>query len=74
VANAIRDFAPLVGHYQVANPPDRGEPGEGEMNYRYLFKLIDETGYAGFVGCEYRPRADTLAGLKWVEACGVSLG
>jgi len=74
VAMAIEEFAPLVGHYQIASPPDRGEPDHGEMNYRYLFQRIDDTGFDGWVGCEYRPRHGTVAGLKWAAACGVKLG
>jgi hydroxypyruvate isomerase len=74
VATAIREFAPLTGHYQIASPPDRGEPDDGEMNYAYLFRRIDETGFDGWIGCEYRPRRGTVAGLKWAAACGVTLG
>jgi hydroxypyruvate isomerase len=74
VAMAIKEFGPLARHYQIASPPDRGEPDDGEMNYRYLFKLIDESGFEGYVGCEYRPRNGTVEGLKWAEALGVSLG
>jgi hydroxypyruvate isomerase len=74
VAMAIEEFAPLAGHYQIASPPDRGEPDNGEMNYPYLFQCIDDTGFDGWVGCEYRPRNGTMAGLGWVEACGVTLG
>jgi hydroxypyruvate isomerase len=74
VARAIEAFAPLTAHYQVASPPDRGEPDDGEMNYTYLFKLIDRTGFDGWIGCEYRPRRGTVEGLKWTAACGVTLG
>ena len=74
VATAIREYAHLTRHYQIANPPDRGEPDEGELNYAWLFKLIDETGFDGWIGCEYRPRRGTIEGLKWVERCGVRLG
>jgi 2-dehydrotetronate isomerase len=74
VATAIAEFAPLAGHYQIASPPDRGEPDDGEMNYPFLFRRIDATGFSGWVGCEYRPRNGTVPGLKWVDACGVSLG
>ncbi len=73
VAMAIREFGHLAKHYQIASPPDRGEPDDGELNYRFLFQEIDKTGFDGFVGCEYKPRGDTLAGLKWVKACGVTL-
>lgn len=74
VATAIREYAPLTRHYQLANPPDRGEPDEGELNYAWLFRLIDETGFDGWIGCEYRPRRGTIEGLKWAERCGVCLG
>ena len=74
VATAIGEFGPLAGHYQIASPPDRGEPDDGEMNYAYLFRLIDESGFTGYVGCEYRPRRGTVEGLKWTAACGVTLG
>jgi hydroxypyruvate isomerase len=74
VARAIAEFGPIAGHYQIASPPDRGEPDDGEMNYPFLFGEIDRTGFDGWVGCEYRPRRGTLDGLKWVAACGVALG
>ncbi|HEX7074662.1 MAG TPA: 2-oxo-tetronate isomerase [Hyphomicrobiaceae bacterium] len=74
IATAIREYAPLTSHYQIANPPDRGEPDEGELNYGWLFRLIDETGYEGWIGCEYKPRRGTVEGLKWAERCGVRLG
>jgi hydroxypyruvate isomerase len=73
VATAIREYAPLTRHYQLAGPPDRGEPDGGELNYPYLFRLIDETGFDGWIGCEYKPRQGTLEGLKWIERCGVEL-
>jgi hydroxypyruvate isomerase len=73
VATAIRAFVPITAHYQIASPPDRGEPDDGEMNYAYLFQLIDGTGFDGWIGCEYRPRQGTVEGLKWAAACGVSL-
>ncbi|MGE8942787.1 2-oxo-tetronate isomerase [Leptospira interrogans] len=74
VATAIKEYAPLTRHYQLAGPPDRGEPDEGELNYPWLFKLIDDTGFKGWIGCEYRPRKGTVEGLKWVDRCGVRLG
>ncbi|MGI9475643.1 MAG: 2-oxo-tetronate isomerase [Hyphomicrobiaceae bacterium] len=74
VARAIVEYAPLTRHYQIASPPDRGEPDDGEMNYAYLFKQIDATGFDGWIGCEYKPRGATTAGLGWPAACGVTLG
>ena len=56
---------PIVGHVQVASVPSRNEPDGEELNFPYLFDLVDRLGYAGYVGCEYRPRRDTLAGLGW---------
>lgn len=54
-----------IGHVQIASVPGRHEPDEGEVNYPHLFQLLDELGYAGYVGCEYRPRARTEDGLAW---------
>ncbi len=56
-----------VGHIQIAGVPSRHEPDEGEVNYPFLFQRLDDLGYTGFVGCEYRPRAGTSAGLGWLR-------
>jgi hydroxypyruvate isomerase len=56
-----------IGHVQIAGVPERHEPDEGELNYPYLFRLLDELGYAGWVGCEYRPRGRTEDGLGWLQ-------
>jgi 2-dehydrotetronate isomerase len=56
-----------IGHIQVAGVPYRNEPDTGELNYPYLFDLIDSLGYGGWIGCEYRPRAGTSDGLGWLE-------
>jgi len=74
VAVAIKEYAALTRHYQIANPPDRGEPDEGDLNYRWLLQQIDASGYKGWVGCEYKPRRGTVEGLAWTKACGVTLG
>ena len=43
------------------------KPDEGEINYDYIFKLFDEVGYKGFIGCEYNPRGSTMEGLQWIK-------
>ena len=67
VSTRLRALAPVIGHVQIAGVPERHEPDRGEVNYPYLLELLDELDYAGWVGCEYRPRAGTLAGLGWAE-------
>jgi hydroxypyruvate isomerase len=67
LATRLRKYLPHVGHIQIAGVPDRGEPDAGEVNYPYLFRLLDELGYAGWIGCEYRPARGTAAGLAWFE-------
>ncbi|PSJ44354.1 hydroxypyruvate isomerase [Zobellella endophytica] len=52
-------------HIQVASVPERHEPDQGEVNYPWLFDYLDAKGYNGFLGCEYRPRGNTEAGLGW---------
>jgi hydroxypyruvate isomerase len=68
LAAALRRYRGIYAHVQVAGVPGRNEPDLGEVNYRYLFSLLDELGYQGWVGCEYRPRGATLEGLGWRES------
>ena len=67
LAMKLRAYLPTgrVGHLQIAGVPERHEPDLGELHYPYLFQLLDELGWAGHVGAEYRPRAGTSAGLGW---------
>ncbi len=67
VATKIRRYLGGVGHVQIAGVPERHEPDTGELNYPYLFALLDELGYAGWIGCEYRPRGAVRDGLGWIE-------
>src|SRR4051794_34539690 len=70
LATRLKDLLPLTGHIQVAGVPERYEPDIGEVNYPYLFDLLDRLGYDGWIGCEYRPRAGTEAGLGWFRKLG----
>lgn len=63
----LRKHIAHVGHVQIASVPDRHEPDEGEIDYRYIFRLLDELGYPGWVGCEFRPRGRTEDGLGWLK-------
>ena len=63
----IERLMPRIAHVQIAGVPDRHEPDEGEVSYPHLFRLLDRLGYAGFVGCEYRPRGRTEDGLEWLR-------
>lgn len=65
LAESFKRFQAGVGHVQVAGVPDRHEPDGGEVNYSYLFQLLDDAGYPGWIGCEYRPRGLTEDGLGW---------
>ncbi len=73
LAMKLRKYLPTgkVGHIQIAGVPQRHEPDLGEINHAYLFALLDELGYAGWVGCEYRPAdsqlGGTSAGLGWLK-------
>lgn len=71
--DVIRRFErllPLIGHVQIAAVPSRAEPDEGELNYPAILEAIEASGYDGWVGCEYRPRGDTDAGLRWRDTFG----
>jgi hydroxypyruvate isomerase len=65
VTMRLHQMMPIIGHVQIASVPSRHEPSEEELNYPFLFDTLDRLGYAGFVGCEYRPRGNTVDGLGW---------
>lgn len=65
VTRKARELLPFIAHMQVADTPGRHEPGTGEVRWDFVFQAIDEMGYRGWIGCEYRPRAGTLDGLGW---------
>ena len=71
LATRIRALAGHYPHVQIAGNPGRHEPNIGEIHYPFLFDLLDEIGYQGWIGCEYRPRADTVAGLGWAARYGI---
>lgn len=68
LANTIERHLARIAHIQLADNPGRNEPGTGEINYAWLLRHIDRLGYDGWIGCEYKPAADTRAGLGWIEA------
>jgi len=69
--NVVATFKALqsfIDHVQIAGVPDRHEPNVGEMNYDFILEQLDASGYRGFVGCEYKPKTDTVSGLRWMES------
>lgn len=71
LANTIKANVGKIAHLQLADNPGRFEPGTGEINYGFLFSFLEQIGYAGWIGCEYKPKAGTVAGLGWRAAHGV---
>jgi hydroxypyruvate isomerase len=76
LAQTMRRALPRIAHMQLADNPGRNEPGTGEINYRFLFEWLDQAGYQGHIGCEYRPAnsaaGGTDEGLGWVAAHGLA--
>jgi hydroxypyruvate isomerase len=67
LAKSVERLLARIGHMQLADVPDRHEPGSGEINFDFLLRRLDALGYSGWVGCEYNPEGDTLEGLKWAQ-------
>ena len=67
VLRKLAKFLPLIGNVQIAAVPSRAEPDEGEIAYGAVFAELERLGYPGWVGCEYRPRAGTDEGLRWMR-------
>ena len=65
LADTIRANFALIKHIQLADVPGRHEPGTGDIDFAHLFTLLDELGYDGWIGCEYHPLGQTVAGLDW---------
>jgi hydroxypyruvate isomerase len=71
LAHTITRLLGRIGHVQIADPPSRGEPGTGEINYRFVLGLLERSGYAGWVGLEYNPStATTEESLGWMKKLG----
>lgn len=67
LAKTIEKNLDKIAHLQLADNPGRNEPGTGEINYPFLFDFLDRIGYQGWIGCEYKPKTATEAGLGWVQ-------
>ena len=65
LAPTMKKHLDRIAHIQLADNPGRGEPGTGEINYPFLFRTLDEIGYRGWIGCEYKPKTTTVEGLGW---------
>lgn len=70
VLRRLERHLPLIGHIQIAAVPSRTEPDEGELDYAAIFNALEGLGYDGWIGCEYKPRGDTDAGLDWMRRRG----
>ena len=68
ILTKLAQYMPHIGHIQIAAVPTRNEPDEGEVNYPNVLKRVDELGYTGWIGCEYRARGEVEAGLGWLKA------
>lgn len=66
----IRRYKDKIAHIQIADNPGRHQPGTGEINYPFLFKEIDATGYQGFIGLEYVPLGDSKSSVAWIKEFG----
>jgi len=67
LTEGIRRLLPHAAHVQIANPPGRHEPTRGEVNFEHILTHLDEQGYPGYVGLEYKPYDGTLNSLAWAK-------
>jgi hydroxypyruvate isomerase len=69
----IQNYIKKIGHIQLADNPGRNQPGTGTIDYKKLLKKIDNLGFEGYIGMEYKPLPDTATSLKWVEEHGFKI-
>jgi hydroxypyruvate isomerase len=70
LTQTLSRLGPRIGHVQVADAPDRHEPGTGEINFPFVLRALDALGYGGYVGLEYRPSGKTDQSFGWIEEMG----
>ncbi|XP_055849604.1 putative hydroxypyruvate isomerase [Episyrphus balteatus] len=74
VSNTFKELQPFIGHIQIAQVPHRHEPDvPGELDYGFVFDVIKNSGYEDWIGCEYKPKGNTVDGLGWVSKYGLKL-
>jgi hydroxypyruvate isomerase len=73
LARRLEAAAARIAHIQIADNPGRHEPGTGEINFPFLFSLIDRIGYRGWVGCEYSPKSTVESGLGWMRGAATEI-
>uniref|UniRef100_A0A1B0GDY5 Putative hydroxypyruvate isomerase n=1 Tax=Glossina morsitans morsitans TaxID=37546 RepID=A0A1B0GDY5_GLOMM len=74
VTHTLDELKGLIGHVQIAQVPNRHEPDViGELNFEYVFELIEKANYNDWIGCEYKPKTTTIEGLKWLQKYGHQL-
>ncbi len=73
LAATLRKHIDKIGHIQIADNPGRHQPGTGEINFPFIFKEIDASGYRGYVGLEYVPIPDSKSSLAWITEFGYKL-
>ena len=71
IADKIEKYLANSGYIQFAGVPGRHEPDDGEVNYPFLFAMIEAGGYDGWLGAEYKPRNGTVEGLCWAKPYGI---
>jgi hydroxypyruvate isomerase len=68
----LAEYLHQIAHVQIADSPDRGQPGTGEINVAFVLERLEALGYDGFVGLEYRPLGvDTWGSLDWLRKAGI---
>jgi hydroxypyruvate isomerase len=72
IARTLQKQMARIAHVQLADNPGRNEPGTGEINYPFLFRYLDDIGYRGWIGCEYKPKTTTIESLGWYTTQTIS--
>jgi hydroxypyruvate isomerase len=67
VPAAISRHASQIVHVQIADAPDRHEPGTGSVDWSAAFSALRDAGYAGPIGCEFTPRSPAGADMTWAH-------
>jgi hydroxypyruvate isomerase len=66
VIATLRAHIGWIGHIQIADAPERHEPGTGEIHFPHVLTALDNLGYQSYIGLEYNPTRSSEESFAWL--------
>lgn len=63
----LKKYYEKIKHIQIADSPNRMQPGSGDIDFSFIFNELERLNYGGYISMEYNPFPNTLESLKWLK-------